>query len=44
MSGKDTSFNSDIVAQLALVGQTNEVEEELPVDYPFTEEVALNLY
>lgn len=45
MSGKDTSFNSDILAQLAAISQTEEETlEELPTDYPFVEEAALNLY
>jgi hypothetical protein len=41
MSGKDTSFNADIVEQIRAVG---EVEESVPEDYPFVEEVTLNLY
>ena len=46
MVGKETSFNSDLLAQIAKVASTEPVEEmeELPMDYPFTEEAALNLY
>jgi hypothetical protein len=44
MSGKDTSFNADILAQIAKVASTEDVMEELPMDYPFVEDAALNLY
>ena len=45
MSGKDTSFNADILAQIAKVGEASPVtEEELPLEYPFVEDAALNLY
>tara|TARA_B110000285_G_C15068302_1_gene586434 strand:- start:61 stop:198 length:138 start_codon:yes stop_codon:yes gene_type:complete len=45
MSGKDTSFNADILAQIAKVGEaTPVIEEELPLEYPFVEDAALNLY
>lgn len=44
MVGKETSYTNDLLAQIQKVAQTAPVEEELPMDYPFTEDAALNLY
>jgi len=43
MSGKDTSFTNDMLAQIKAVAATEDLEE-LPMDYPFVEEASLNLY
>ena len=44
MVGKETSFTGDLLKQIAAVAPSEEKLEELPMDYPFTEEAALNLY
>ena len=44
MVGKTTAFNADLLKQIAAVSSTEEVEEQLPMDYPFVEDADLNLY